>query len=180
MMIERMRRFMQSGGRYRPVLLLGAAGILLILLSGIRSRPDRRTQSTVPQAEPQSAVSSAAYCTQLEEKLTGMLSELQGVGHVRVTVTVSRSEEQIFAEEVKSSKSDRAVQQESRIVITKSNGQETALVSGTNSPAVQGVAVLCSGGDHASVRESVTAAVSTVLGLSPAQIFVGKTVFPSQ
>ena len=169
MMIERMRRFLQSGGRYRPVLLLGAAGILLILLSGIRSRPDRRTQSTVPQAEPQSAVSSAAYCTQLEEKLTGMLSELQGVGHVRVTVTVSRSEEQIFAEEVKS-----------RIVITKSNGQETALVSGTNSPAVQGVAVLCSGGDHASVRESVTAAVSTVLGLSPAQIFVGKTVFPSQ
>ena len=152
--------------------------MLLILLSGRCSGPQIRQPAAEAKPESNSIASASEYCEQLETKLTEMLSDLQGVGAVRVTVTVSRSEEQIFAEEVKSSKSDRAVQQESKIIVTKSNGQENALVSSTNYPAVQGVAVLCSGGDHAAVREAVTTAVSTVLGLSPAQIYVGRNVMP--
>ena len=44
----------------------------------------------------------------------------------------------------------------------------------TKYPQIAGVAVLCSGGDRVTVQEKVIRAVSTVLGISSADVFVGR------
>ena len=174
MLKKQLRDLLNGPLKTKLIWLLGAAGILLILMSGRKSgkEPSVRTANSGEKNN----VSASDYCAELESRLRFMLMRMQGVGEVTVTVTVSSSEEYVFAEEVKSAQSDRSVQQESRIVLTKSNGQETALIASTHSPPVQGVAILCSGGDHASVREAVTSAVGTVLGIPPAKIYVGKTI----
>ena len=61
------------------------------------------------------------------------------------------------------------------LFITKSGGNESALIAETRYPAVVGAAVLCTAGDHAAVQERITRAVSTVLGIPASSVFVGKT-----
>ena len=109
----------------------------------------------------------------LETQLTGLLGKMEGVGAVTVMVTVSGTPEQVYAEEVKQTKSDKQTQRESQYVLTRNGSAESALVAETRYPAVCGVAVLCSGGGHAAVRERVAQAVATVLGLPASRIYVG-------
>ena len=170
---ERLRAALQKAGAVRVIVLIGLAGMALILFSGLMpdrseqaaAEPEQQTESTLPDAD--------AYRSDLEKRLTALLSGMDGVGNVTVMLTVRGTAEQVYAEEVKTSSSDRSAQTESAFVITKSGGEESALVTETKYPEEIGAAVLCSGGSHAVVREQVTGAVSTVLGIPASQIYVG-------
>ena len=169
MIPDKLKEMLSGRNRVRLITALGFLGMALILLSGLQKKTE---QTAVPlKSEPSAA---EEYRTELEIRLTAMLGRMEGVGAVSVMVTVTGTAEQIYAEEVKQTKSDRQTQRESQYVITKSGGEESALLAETRYPAVCGVAVLCSGGGHAAVRERVTQAVSTVLSLPPGKIFVGQ------
>ena len=60
------------------------------------------------------------------------------------------------------------------IRVTRKNGDEAPLIEKTEYPVVQGVIVLCSGGHRAAIKEQVIKAVSTVLNIPAADIYVGK------
>ena len=176
---DTLRKDLNGENSTRLIVLLGAAGIALILLAGLL--PERRAPA---EAEPVQAETAGfpepdSYRHMLEDQLTALLSQMDGVGTVTVMLTVSGSAEQIYAEEVKSDRSDSSARSESRFVITKADGSESALLSGTKYPAVQGAAILCSGGGHAAVQERVSSAVSVVLGLPASRIFVGKAAVSS-
>jgi stage III sporulation protein AG len=167
----KLREWIQAH-RVQMIFALGLLGMVLILISGMMPKQGH----DAPAAADQSAQS--CFETELETRLTSLLSGMEGVGYVTVMVSVSGTAEQVYAEEVKETQSDRQRQRESAYVITKSGGQESALLSETRYPAVTGVAVLCSGGAHAAVRERVTEAVSTVLGLPASRIYVGSAANP--
>ena len=170
---ERLRALIQRVGTVRVIVALGLAGMALILFSGLAQK-DEPAQSTAETAAVQSAVPDAdAYRTDLETRLAALLTRMDGVGTVTVMLTVSGSAEQVYAEEVKESGSDRSAQRESSPVLTRNGSGESALIAETRFPQVTGAAVLCTGGAHAAVRERVTQAVSTVLGLPTSQIYVG-------
>ena len=167
-MAERLRVLLRGEKGVRLAVVLGIAGILLLLLpwhTGDAAQPE-------PEPPPQSAED---YCTALEKRLAGMLARVEGVGEVTVMVTVRGSGEQVYAEEVKTAQNEHGTQRESSYRTTRSGGNESALLAETKLPAVAGVAVVCTGGGHPAVQERVTKAVSTVLGISPAQIYVGKS-----
>lgn len=175
-MIDRLRTRLGGENGIRLIVLLGLAGMALILLSGLL--PDAKPKQSEPElqcAEAGDNPDADSYRQMLEQRLTELLSQMEGVGQVTVMITVSGSAEQVYAEEVKTSSSDHNTQRESVYVITKQGGDEAALRSETKYPAVQGAAVLCSGGDHAAVQERISKAVSTVLGIPAARIFVGKS-----
>jgi len=159
----------------RIVVILGLAGMALILFSGMFTGGEK------PSPQNESAVRTAGYADTdryrdlLESRLTALLSQMDGIHTVKVMVTLSGSAEQIYAEEVKSSRNDRGSQSQANCVITKSGGNESALIAETRYPAVVGAAVLCTAGDHAAVQERITRAVSTVLGIPASSVFVGKT-----
>lgn len=170
-MRDKLRTMLQRIPRVRLIAALGLTGMALILLSGLRTP---RAEPDTPAA-PESSDLSEAYRTGLEARLTAWLSQMDGVGQVKVMVTLSGSAEQQFAEEVKSAKSDRSVTQQSEIVLTRRNGTESALIASTRAPEICGVAVLCAGGDRAAIRERVSTAVTTVLGIPARAVYVGKT-----
>lgn len=157
--------------RVRALILLGICGIALILLSGLFSdySPNTADSPAVVQTD-----STADYVAKIEQKLTNLLAKMDGVGMVNVMVTVSGTAEQVYAEEVNVSQSDKSRQSQNAYVITKSGGNESALVSQTRFPKIEGVAVLCSGGGKMTVQEQVVRAVSTVLGIPASDIFVGR------
>lgn len=174
-MIERLRRFLQSSRGIRLTVLLGLAGIALILFSEMmpKKTEQRRTEATYAEG---GECDAETYRISLENRLTGLLARMEGVGAAQVMVTLDGSSEQIYAEEVRVSKGDHNEQKQSAYVITRAGGSESALLSRTAYPDIQGVAVLCAGGGHAAVRERVSRAVAVVLGIPANRVFVGKTV----
>ncbi|MBQ8922040.1 MAG: hypothetical protein IJ060_07770 [Oscillospiraceae bacterium] len=173
--LERLREKMQGEKGIRLIVILGLTGMALILISGFLPE-QKASQKEAPSAQEEAVSESAdQYRAALEERLTNLLSQMAGIGKAEVMITLSGSSEQIYAEEVRSNKSDHSSQREASYVITKSGGNESALVTETRYPAVIGAIVLCTNGDHAAVQEAVTRAVSTVLGIPASSVFVGKT-----
>lgn len=171
---EALRKRLPKRTDTRLIVLLGLAGMALILLSGLL--PHKTEQTPAAEAPPAEMTVTApeAYRAELEARLTALLSRMEGVGAVTVMITLGGSAEQVYAEEVKASRSETAAQTESAPVLTRTGGSETALLTETKYPPVQGAAILCTGGDHAAVKERVTNAAAAVLGIPSAQIYVGK------
>ncbi len=168
---ETLQQWKAKLGRHKTTLLvvIGLLGMGCILLSELTAKED-----SSPKIQPIAAENPETdYEKQLEARLTEMLSSMHGVGTVSVMITVKGSTEQIFAEEVKESAGEHSNQTEHAPVITKQDGDESALIRKTEYPDIHGVAILCTGGNNAVIREQVCNAVSTILGIPVSHIYVG-------
>lgn len=126
------------------------------------------------------------YCIQLENEITELLREIEGVGDVKVMITMESSEENIYVEQEKSAIDNRKTQTdtdiqeniqstyENEIVIVSAQNNNHPLIEKTVQPTVQGVAVVCSGADDIYVVSDVVNTVSVVLNVSTNRIYVTK------
>ncbi len=152
----------------RIALISGVVGMIIILVSDF-----------VPFDESDNRKAGytdiSSYKEETENEIEEILSKIQGVGRVEVMITFSGTEEYIFAEEIKASKSDKfSSQMQNEFVLIEKNGEKEALVSKVNNPEISGVVVVCDGGDSDKVCESVYKTVSTVLGIPTKNIYVTK------
>ena len=143
---------------------LGILGMLMILFGG----GEKKIEETEEDIRSQTGTDWSGYCRETEERLENILSAIDGVGEVRVMVTVSSTEEYIYAEAEKIS-SDKA---EREIAAVKADKGEEALVKKVNVPQITGVVAVCSGGNSDRVREDVYRAVTAALGISSSRVYV--------
>lgn len=141
--------------------IVGIIGMLLIIFSG--GEKEEVHENTSDSA---AFGQDHAYEAELEARLAEILSSIQGVGKVNVMITLSSSEEYIYAEETDTS-SDR---QQTEFVIADKGG----IVTKVNSPTVTGAVIVCEGGGNSQVCEKVYEAVSVALGLPSNRICVVK------
>lgn len=141
----------------------GVAGLMLILFSG---SPRDNTRSKTENGAISYFSDNQSYRAELEQRMEKMLGCISGVGDVRVTVTLSASEEYVYAEESTQS-GDRISNQ---FVIADKGG----IVTRIESPRVTGAVVVCEGGGSAQVCEKVCKAVSVTLGIPTNRIYVVK------
>ncbi len=173
---EKIKKIFQGEKGLRLIVILGLTGMALILFSSFPSKKEsQKQQNKTAVFSADNSPAADQYRISMEKRLTELLSKMDGIGKAEVMITLSGSAEQIYAEEVRSSKSDHSDQKEATYVITKSGGNESALVSETRYPAVIGAVILCSSGDRAVIREKVSRAVSTALGIPASSVFVGKS-----
>ncbi len=155
------------------VLVLGLVGMGLILLSEFLPENTGVTQSnpTAQTSAADSAVQSIAdtqtYQAALEAQLANLLSQIDGVGQASVMITLAASEEIVYATDTQTS-SDSAVKEH----VLLDDG--TALSEKTLYPEVVGVAVVCEGGDSASVEIKITNLVCALFNVSSNHISVEK------
>ena len=122
----------------------------------------------------------------MENEVTALLKEINGVGDVKVMITLQSGEENVYAEQEKKSEDTQINQTssnvqesaqssyENEIVIVKEQNDNKPLIEKTLLPEIQGVAVVCSGGDDILVISAVTNSVSVVLNVPTNRIFVTK------
>jgi len=158
--------------------IIGIIGIVLISI-GDFNFPDRnKSDETVYSLED--------YCCQLETEMTELLREIEGVGEVKVMITMESGEENIYVEQEKSAVDNRKTQTdtdiqentqstyENEIVIVSAQNNNQPLIEKTVQPTVKGVAVVCSGADDIYVVSDVINTVSVVLNVSTNRIYVTK------
>ena len=153
-----------AGALKRPSSLLILAGLLglgLIFLSDSAGRASGAAQ------EPTASAQIEAYEAQMERRLTELIERMDGAGQAQVMVTFEATGETVYALDERISQ-DGSTQSEHVLAGGQPVTREMLL------PTVQGVAVLCQGGDDVVVQARVTEAVSVLLGITTNRISVAK------
>lgn len=170
---------MTEKGKGNLIVLLGVLGILFITMGDFNFFSDANVNKD-------SSIILSEYKQGIEKEITALLKEIDGVGNVKVMVTLEATEETIYAQEEKNAEDqqinsgEKASQEnikstsENKIVIVGNSNDKAALVEKTIQPSIQGVAVVCTGADDVSVVSAVTNSVSVVLNVPTHRICVTK------
>lgn len=151
------------------IFILGIIGILLIFISGICEN-NEQSKNTTNNSEIED--NTDEFITKTQNELCDILNEIEGVGEVRVMITVSGTTELEYAQELTKDSDSDSQSYKNQYVFVEENGQKQALVKKVNKPQICGVCVVCRGGDNIKVIEKVTRTVSTVLDISSANVCV--------
>ena len=135
--------------RYQYVLLVMAAGVLLMMLPMGPSGGSEEAQGP-PEGEGQFDLEL------FEEKLSQVLSDIQGAGKTRVVLTLKSGSRQILAQNV-----ERDGERSSASAVTVGQGAGT-----------EGALVVCPGGGDPAVQLRLLEAVSALTGLGSDRISI--------
>lgn len=139
------------------------------------------TQSSQIQKQNQSEVSSS----DLEQRLESILSNINGVGNVKVFINYSESSETVamynensktsVTEETDTSGGVRKVEStdtQKEIVYQESDGDKTPIVQKTVEPKIEGAIITAEGASNISIKTSIIQAVEAATGLATHKIQV--------
>ncbi len=158
-----------------PVLLL-VVGVVGLLLSEL---PETSKASSAQATSKVSESPEEEYIKQLEERLTFLISRIEGVGAVTVMVTLESSVEDVYlhnfdyGENIDSGGKSN-IEQKDEYVIVDDGQEEKGIVVRVNQPEIRGVAVVCDGGGSDVIRTRITEAVTALLDISSARVSVAK------
>ena len=175
-----------------------AIGIVILLASNVLFKPGGQTAAGSGTADPASttavsqintpAASTDDYAAALTSQLQDVLSAVDGVGRVKVMLTLESSKELVVAEDSSSKKSDSAQTDaqggtstssgldtsSSKVILKASDGSEQPLVVKEIEPKVAGVVIVAEGGGNIIVKDALVRAAQTVLNIGPDKIQVLK------
>lgn len=167
------------------LLIVGITGIALIFLSEVLTTG--RGKAAVASA-PVSSSSLSDYTTQVEQKIQTMISSIQGVGSANVMVTFENGVENVYEQQQKQTKNQteqtqtdggRQVTQNDNdettpVIVTGNDGGQQTVLQKQLMPRVQGVVVVCDGGNDPTVQEAITQAVGAAFDVPSNHVFVAR------
>ena len=164
---------------FENLVIIVVVGVIIILAGGFYKAGRFGDSSRVPSSEPdtdQSQWSQASgligedIIMNLEERLSNLLSQVEGAGKVEVMIYADSSSEMVPAyNDQLNSRSDEETE---RISLESSERRELAL-SGDDKPVIlkveipeiKGVVVVAEGADDFLVKQELNSAVCTLLGV---------------
>lgn len=140
-----LKELLRSDKGIKMILAAGALLILLIAFGGLfgKSGDKNTSEQTVSTADFEE------YESRLEQRLAEILGEIEGVGNIKVMVTLDESSQTDY-------------------------GKSADMLISVSAPKVRGVIVVCDGGDNITVKEKVINAVSGVCGINTLRISVSR------
>lgn len=155
-------------GRRKVFILLAVLGVALVLLSGNVSTAGKGKSETTTAGDYD------AYVADLEGRLQKTVASMDGVGTCKVMITLEKSGENVYATNSESKRdADSGSSKEDYVLYDRDSGESPLLLS-AYLPNVQGVAVVCTGGDDPAVREKITTTVASLFGIPTNRISVSK------
>ena len=107
----------------------------------------------------------------VEQKLSQILTQVDGAGEVQVFLTLASGEQTIY--QTNDSQSSENSQTDT-VTVTDAKRNEQGLIKQVNPPLYQGAIIVCKGADSPEIRLAVVDAVAKVTGLSSDKISVLK------
>lgn len=180
----------KSGKEKITIVVLIGILLLVISLPVSQNQSDKTgdgTSDTGAQQTGSLSESAGSYEEYLEEKLEKVLKKVEGVGEVKVVITVKNTSEKIIAADTDSSESvinetDSAGGVRSTTEKSNSNTNiyydtstgSAPYITKENMPEVEGVIIVAKGGGDGTVCANITSAVEALLGVPTHKIKVLK------
>ncbi len=155
--------------KYRYVIIVIFLGIILLAL------PGGKEKDTENKKEPNESFS----VTDFEQRLEKTLLACNGVGRVKVMLSVKSGTERVYAHEERTRSDKNETESEMHELDTKpsvisAEGGEEPLIIKQVYPKFQGALIICDGAESPSVRADITEAVASVTGLRADKISIIK------
>ena len=156
----------KTGRDKKPLFIvaLGVLGMCCLLLSGGGEKTEKKNDV------PALTDAQAAVTKQLES----LLKTVDGVGKVKVCVTVERMQANVYAVNTEQTSEPDRLEQSEKYVLTENGNDTRGLLLYTSMPEIRGVAVSCEGGGSSVIRREVTRLIGAALGLPANRIWVTK------
>ncbi len=165
-------------------------GVLLIVISIPVKDEDKKkqTENEVETTNISNSVNEKSYEETLEEKLEEILKDVQGVGDVKVMITLKSSRELIVEKDIptesteiteedgqggKRTTVEKKITQSTVYSDDETNGSTPYVVKEIE-PEIEGVVVLAKGGDNPEVISGITEAIQALFAVDAHKIKVMK------
>jgi stage III sporulation protein AG len=181
------QRYLDYLRQNSKLVVIGIIGILLVLASSLFDGSVKNRQAALPddtvKAPPASSTRSVEEA--LEAKLANLLSQVQGAGAVVVNVTLENSAAADFAKNV--TRESKTIQENDnsggirtttenkeseQILLGKENGTDKPVMISETKPVIKGVLVIAEGAADSTVKNNLTQAVETGLGIAAYKVTV--------
>ena len=182
-----LRKIKEQKIEKKQILILFLTGILLVIIS----MPAKRNESEEKSVQGEDTCikeDEQAYISYLEKHLEETLSQMEGVGEVTAMVTLAVSAEQVVEKDLQvqdehmtendSQGGNRITSQssheETTIYSEEDGAGQSPYVSKEIPPKVEGVVILCEGGDQAVIVKNITESIQALFGIETHKIRIGK------
>jgi len=180
-LINKIRKYLNNIGSkemMRNLFIVLIIGIILLLIADIFIGNNRQqakyNDNSVSKGNMEGE--NYDYSTLLENKLESILSQLKGVGKVKVMITLEDTTEVVPAfnttknnettKENDSQGGTREIVREDMTIQVVTNDKGEPIVLKEIRPTIKGVIVIAEGAENLEVKEMLYEAVKTVLGVS--------------
>ena len=162
---EKLQHLIENIGIPKLCLIL-LLGISLIIVSIPSGKTKKNTQSTETTAKEDS---TDLYVKKQERRLVNALKHVEGVGKVKVMITVNSSKD-----EQSSSEKEKTVKEDEQTVLVEEDGKKVPYVIKEVEPVVEGVVVVAQGGGNDIIKNQIVEAVSVLFHISSYKVKVLK------
>lgn len=172
------------------LILLVLAGVMLLVFSlpgGEDKKEEETVNYTAQDGEELALNAMEVYAKKQESKTEEILSQVSGIGKVKVMLTLKASEERVPLQDDETTEEDTAEQDsgggsrdnsryESRkeSVLVQKNGEGSPYVVQINSPSVEGIVVVAQGADSAKIQTEIIQAIQALFPIEAHKIKVMK------
>lgn len=146
------------------IITVGLIGMILILFSG-----ESKELNTVNNNHQEG---TAYDLKAVKQELTQLIENINGAGKTIVMITYRSDEETVFATDSEDIIRNDETKNKKEYVIVKNNSNESGIPIKIIYPEVQGVAVICEGGDNQVVKEKIYSLVCALFSISSNSVSV--------
>ncbi|MCD8237926.1 MAG: hypothetical protein LUC92_01120 [Clostridiales bacterium] len=145
-----------------------------LILAGNYFEEDKKEETPLPlSAETEQ---KEDYAEKTAKELEEILKSVEGVGRIKVMLSLKDEGEQSLAEDVSTEKgsggsSGEFEKQEQKTLLT---GEDLPYITNRSSPRIEGVLISCDGGGSVEVKSSLISACSALFGIESNKIQVLK------
>ncbi|MFW6268903.1 MAG: stage III sporulation protein AG [Bacillota bacterium] len=182
-LIEFVKKYFSGDGEnkvIRNIVLLGLIGTLFLFYGNLLNNSNNNNvQKKINNTNSLKEETINNETDQLKKELEEVLSNIQGVGKVRVQICYSRKssydyeydKEEVnkITTEIDQNGGEREVKDVSNdrklVIIRKSDGEEKPVISEERPPLVSGVIIIAEGAENSRIRYSISQAVSNLFEL---------------
>ena len=162
---ERIKQIFSNDKVRRIVVLCGLFVMLLLLVSSFFKRTDSNTSQDTDLSED-----CAKLERELEDRLSALILQIDGVGKVSVMVTIDRTERVVYEKNSKSESNENDYSEETEVVLAGSSKEPLKTVK--IMPVVRSAAIVCEGASDPVVRGQVANIAAKALNIGISKVYV--------
>lgn len=167
---EKITKFISGDSKkVKIIVAVGLIGMVLILVSDVLTKNNDNKEPV-----DNTNMTYEDYTNQLEYKLVDVISAISGVGECKVMITLTSSAESVYATNNEMKSDDNSTNQKDEYVLYDASGGEAPVLIKEYLPQVQGVTVVCSGGDDIVTKEKIIESVTALFNIPANRVSVSK------
>ncbi len=155
-----------KGKKSVVLLLIGVIAGLILIFTGTSEK--KTSESALPNLYDQLEITDK-YISDLEIRITHILSQMDGISDVSVIITADSCTETVYAQ---NGRYEGGSLSEKEYVIVDRNGSDEPIIIKLVYPKVRGVAVVCYGGSNPINQEKISKLIASLLDIAQNQVYV--------